>query len=234
MISISDLKCTARGNLLGHFRPPIYSTIVSFLVSLIIYSLFFTGIETTPIGMATNIVAVVVIYFFIALMYIGRLNMHLGFARNQEITTRDMWFGFRGKTFAYLGASLIVFAISFVCMLPFMVCYVLYTGDGNSMPLLVASIIFAILGAIAYIIIMLRFMFAFMVLVDIKISTVKQAFIISSNITKGRRKKLFATCLSFIGLYVLSILSFGLGFLWTLPYLDQTLVAFYLEASKKQ
>lgn len=60
--------------------------------------------------------------------------------------------------------------------------------------------------------------------------TAKQAIARSCEIMEGRRWKLFCLYLSFIGWGILSVLTFGIGFLWLVPYMNASVVAFYEDA----
>lgn len=60
--------------------------------------------------------------------------------------------------------------------------------------------------------------------------TAKQAIARSCEIMQGRRWKLFCLYLSFIGWGILSLLTFGIGFLWLVPYMNASIAAFYEDA----
>ena len=60
--------------------------------------------------------------------------------------------------------------------------------------------------------------------------TARQAITRSCEIMQGRRWKLFCLYLSFIGWGILSILTFGIGFLWLVPYMNASVAAFYEDA----
>ena len=60
--------------------------------------------------------------------------------------------------------------------------------------------------------------------------TARQAITRSCEIMQGRRWKLFCLYLSFIGWGILSILTFGIGFLWLAPYMNASIAAFYEDA----
>ena len=60
--------------------------------------------------------------------------------------------------------------------------------------------------------------------------TARQAITRSCEIMEGRRWKLFCLYLSFIGWGILSVLTFGIGFLWLLPYMNASFAAFYEDA----
>ena len=60
--------------------------------------------------------------------------------------------------------------------------------------------------------------------------TARQAITRSCEIMEGRRWKLFCLYLSFIGWGILSLLTFGIGFLWLVPYMNASVAAFYEDA----
>ena len=60
--------------------------------------------------------------------------------------------------------------------------------------------------------------------------TARQAITRSCEIMEGRRWKLFCLYLSFIGWGILSILTFGIGILWLVPYMNASFAAFYEDA----
>ena len=60
--------------------------------------------------------------------------------------------------------------------------------------------------------------------------TARQAITRSCEIMEGRRWKLFCLYLSFIGWGILCVLTFGIGFLWLVPYMNASVAAFYEDA----
>ena len=68
------------------------------------------------------------------------------------------------------------------------------------------------------------------ILLDEPELTAKQAISRSCEIMQGRRWKLFCLYLSFIGWGILSVLTFGIGFLWLVPYMNASIAAFYEDA----
>lgn len=54
----------------------------------------------------------------------------------------------------------------------------------------------------------------------------------SKNLMKGHKWRLFVLDFSFIGWGLLAVLSFGIGFIWLLPYQNATKVAFYEDLIK--
>ena len=68
------------------------------------------------------------------------------------------------------------------------------------------------------------------ILLDEPELTARQAITRSCEIMQGRRWRLFCLYLSFIGWGILSILTFGIGFLWLAPYMNASIAAFYEDA----
>ena len=56
----------------------------------------------------------------------------------------------------------------------------------------------------------------------------------SREMMKGHKLRLFWLDLSFIGWFLLSILTLGIGFLWLIPYNEVSRVAFYNDLKAQQ
>lgn len=56
----------------------------------------------------------------------------------------------------------------------------------------------------------------------------------SRRAMKGNKWALFCVYFSFIGWYLLGIISFGIGFIWIIPYVTSTSVAFYEDRIRPQ
>ncbi|MBO5981905.1 MAG: DUF975 family protein [Clostridia bacterium] len=57
----------------------------------------------------------------------------------------------------------------------------------------------------------------------------KEALRISKEMMQGNRLRLFCLQLSFIGWELLTVLSFGVGLIWLIPYQNATIASFYRE-----
>ncbi|KAA0787955.1 DUF975 family protein [Bacillus wiedmannii] len=62
--------------------------------------------------------------------------------------------------------------------------------------------------------------------------TANQAITESRRMMNRHKMDYFLLCLSFLGWFILSILTLGIGFLWLVPYFYTTSAAFYEEISK--
>ncbi len=57
----------------------------------------------------------------------------------------------------------------------------------------------------------------------------QEAITLSSRMMDGHKLRLFKLYISFLGWFLLSILTCGIGFLWLFPYMKSSEVAFYLD-----
>ncbi|MDF2472433.1 MAG: hypothetical protein K0R21_215 [Anaerocolumna sp.] len=55
----------------------------------------------------------------------------------------------------------------------------------------------------------------------------------SKELMRGNKYRLFCLSFSFIGWILLSVITFGIGMLWLVPYMNASFAAFYLEISGK-
>ena len=98
--------------------------------------------------------------------------------------------------------------------------------------------IFVVIGLILYIValvwaIMVSYYYslAYVIAADKPELDAKQAVEESKRLMTGNRGKLFCLQFSFIGWAILAALTFGIGYLWLLPYLQFSMFAFYKKLS---
>lgn len=96
---------------------------------------------------------------------------------------------------------------------------------------LITSILgFITLASIIYIgvsIFLNRYALTYYILSDNSSLEVMDSINKSVELMKGNKIRLFLLYLSFIGWYVLGMVSFGIGFIWILPYVEATIAEFY-------
>jgi uncharacterized membrane protein len=72
------------------------------------------------------------------------------------------------------------------------------------------------------------------ILIDHPELSVNQSITKSRKMMNGYKWKLFVLLLSFIGWFLLSLLTFGIGFIWFIPYLQTTITQFYLSLPREE
>lgn len=86
--------------------------------------------------------------------------------------------------------------------------------------LLIVSMIWAITKSYYY-------QLAYIIAVDNSDLDSKEAIEKSQELMNGNRRSLFVLQLSFIGWAILAVFTFGIGYLWLVPYIQCAIIAFY-------
>ena len=71
------------------------------------------------------------------------------------------------------------------------------------------------------------------ILIDNPELSPNEARLKSIEMMRGRKGKMFGLDLSFIGWFLLGILSLGIGFIWISPYFRTTKAAFYSDLKEE-
>jgi uncharacterized membrane protein len=72
------------------------------------------------------------------------------------------------------------------------------------------------------------------ILIDHPELSVNQSITKSRKMMNGHKWKLFVLLLSFIGWFLLSLLTLGIGFIWLIPYLQTAITQFYLSLPREE
>ncbi len=142
-------------------------------------------------------------------MLYGLSYSSLKLSKTKEIIKiKDLFVGFKENVFIrQVGVSLLSFLFIFLW-----------------------SLLFVVPGIIA----LYRYSLVYYISIDNPDLTVGAILDKSKNMMKGHKMDLFILYLSFIGWFFLSILTFGLGFLWLVPYMHQTVAEFYIDLKNKE
>ena len=100
----------------------------------------------------------------------------------------------------------------------------------NAIYVFLWSLLFVIPGIIKS----LSYSMCYFILIDNPDLTYDEARERSVEMMRGNKGKLFCLYLSFIGWYILSYLTLGILFLFTMPYIRMSLYQFYLSIAPKQ
>lgn len=191
-----------------------------------------------------SIIAAFIILIFIVPLAGGYSISFLRLFRGDNQTVANT-FRATGDYFGkLLGGMLLIAAITILLMIPFFIIFllILYSDAGtmNSFAdsvnsdnpfeaLRVMAILFPclLIYMIPVMLVIYRYQLFTYALEDNPEMGVFDAFEESKRLTKGHIWKLFGLDLSFIGWYLLSVLTFGIGVLWVQPYQYTARAAFY-------
>jgi len=102
---------------------------------------------------------------------------------------------------------------------------------GKALGLYIVMVIFVLLWSLLLIvpgiIAAFRYSMSFYILADNPNMGIMEAINESKRMMRGNKWKFFCLNLSFIGWGILCLLTLGIGFLWFLPYMEVSIIAFY-------
>lgn len=231
---IKELKRIARGNLLGNFLPLIRAFVFcSLIVSLIEtpFSMMTNDILFSP----TNIiyyVAVILIMIASVVLTVGQYCLHLSLARTGEIHLSHLFYPLKHDANRLILAEIMIFVIEMLCLSPIIGAGAIFwfSDDVN---LYLVAIGLVVLGCILILWATVSFGLAYCVLIDQDDLSATKALKATLALIKGHKKRFLYMQLSFFGLYLLVLLSLGIGILWVQPYVMQTTTLFYLDVKEE-
>lgn len=230
--SCRELKRISRENLTFHYTVPLGAFVLVEVITMILESPFTALLEQYSSAFQYGLfyVAEFLILLIAMVMIVGLYYLHLNIARKKETRISQVFYGFRNCTEKYLLYVFLMLVISFAPAIPAIAAGVFfyYRTTGLGMAVLVVA---GVVSLILEIFLQLQFQLLFFVAIDGEELSVREVFRRNNALIFGNRKRLFYLDLSFAGMVFLSILSLGIGFLWVIPYMFQTLTNFYLDVS---
>ena len=225
------LKGRARTALLGNYTPIIVSFIILLLLFLLAsypfnYSLLISQRNSAIIiYIIANILIMLVLYEFL----IGLIYMTMKIARGEQAYVRDLLFAFRNRPDRFIPVFIIRELVFFICLLPSYALMFISVSYSNLLWLNLARIILTLLGVMVGLLITAFFSFTELILIEDSSIRGSEGLKLSRDMLRGHIGQLIYILISFIGYYILSIISFNIGFLWTIPYSLETLVQYYYD-----
>ncbi|MEM7673716.1 MAG: DUF975 family protein, partial [Verrucomicrobiota bacterium] len=225
LLSASELRANARQALTGCWGIGAAATIAYGLISI--------AISFLPI------VGIIVQYLIAGPMSVGMSRLFINIKRDESPELGDMFKGFT-RFLPSVGAYFVLAIIALIAViaaalpggifLGIVLVPILQAGGSpeNDPLVIVASLATIIPVIMASTYVNLRYGMVYFIIADEeKDLGVFDSFKESSNLMKGRILKLLWLGLTFIGWFLLSVLTLGIGFLWLSPYFMTSVAAFY-------
>lgn len=222
----AQVKSQARQALTGHYGTVIAANLLYLVLSFFIAELF------ASMAAGTGIIYVILSFLFngIASAISGILTLGLYFIYanllfDQPASVQDLFHPFRENPQKAMTIAAVFYLVNYICMLP----STIYLGI-SSAPVydrLLLYILLMALGGLAMFFFQLYFLFTYFLLLDYPSMTVKELFHRSRQLMLGRKRTLFYIEVSFLPLYLIGFLTFGIGCLYVMAYQFQTVTAFY-------
>lgn len=234
----SDFKQIARKKLEGKWKTAVCITLAYLLIGFLIGFVQDLLPET---GIITNIVSIGVYAIEIPLAF-GMVFAFFKLFYGEDVKAFSFWslgfdnfskaWGISFRTFLKLIVPLILVIVSMILSTTFIFMANSYTFL-DSPPIAgtgILSVITTIVYIGAFVWLLIRYYYyalAQCVAFDNPNLTAKECVKKSKELMTKRRGKFFCLQFSFIGWYILTFLTFGIGLIWLLPYVQMSLIAFY-------
>lgn len=236
--SSAELKQLARTQLLGHYKTLIGAIVLTEAISLLISYIISDYISpATVVGKLLYYAITFVSSLIIGIFNIGHCLLFLKLACEQPINIADIFHGFKNNTDKVIVLQAFHTVASYICTGP----QNYFAGkliDPNNiynmnMEYFLPYCISTFIGIILLVVFSLIFSQTFYLLLDFPDASVKQILSGSYRIMKGNLGHLFYLEMSFLPLLLLGALSFGIAYLWLIPYMQATQANFFLDIMKK-
>ena len=225
----------------------MFASIVVMIPGMIIFFLM-TGLVGTFEGeeMATTGLFLFIILYVILLVVIlassgvtmyGYTNVFVQLSRTKDVTIDALFEGFRGfKKMMKTMKAMVLICVYTGTWLPFALFglfVALIEGDGSTKDEFLGLVCFAtvVLSFIGIIVMYFSYALTYHVMIDYPEYSALEAMKESKRLMKGHKMDLFMLWLSFMGWWLLAIVTFGIGFLWLSPYAMTTTAVFYNKIS---
>lgn len=251
-VTSKELKKRAKQKLKGNYGICVgVQLIVGAVMSIIMIMVFFatligvilsTGGKPGSGGNMTEYIiiitvvgiAMVLMLVLISLFTPGMIKMFLNISDKEPAKIADLLFGFKNKPHKFIGLNFIIFLLMIVWAIPYYVVLVV-AAITNFIPVMVVLLIITYLLLLAGIMITSLYVSqAIFIFVEEPDKGVFQCIRESAELMKGNKGSLFYINLSFMGMIILGYLSFGIGYLWIIPYMYATLTEYYKELKPKK
>ena len=227
---INELKTIARENLRGN----LFGFIQAFVICNLIVTLvempfsFIVDKDTLSPQNMIYIAAIILITIASVVLTVGQYCLHLRVARKEKVYFKELYYPLMHDANRLIVTETILFLLELLAALPaFAALAIVYYFDDYTM--LLFALILSIIGCILTLLVSVTFKMVYFVLIDAEELSVKNAFKQTLALIKGHKTRFLYLQLSFIGSYLLVLLTLGIAMLWVQPYIMHTTTLFYLD-----
>lgn len=227
----SELKRQAREILTGHYGLSMGAFLISNLILMFINFPFQS--RPSDFQIVVSFLASFIISLLSAVLNCGLASIHLNLAAGKEAKLSDIFYFVSRHPDRLILTALLLSAILFFTALPAFIC----TGIITMLDMAMTDLWFILIwGVTAISLCMLYYSYRLVYYLLIEQQELRpiDAFKKSRELMDGKKRSLFYMDLSFIGISILCLLSAGIGFLWVVPYINQTHVQFYKKTIQQE
>ncbi|MDE7311409.1 MAG: DUF975 family protein [Eubacterium sp.] len=225
--SRSELKRLARAALLGNYTVLILAMLTASAIVPMLLLPFSIGLTAElNFSMVTYLIAAVIVKVLGRLLSVGVMRMHLLLAQEQQISYMDLFWAVRNQPDRFIAVTFLFVAV--LCILAVPAIAVILCLPESAAGYLLLAVVLVLLAAIALFLLYVFEVF-YLYYMEHTQATVAQGLRAALALMRGHTKRLFVLQLSFVGWQMLGVCSMGIGMLWIQPYINQTIVNFYLD-----
>lgn len=234
--SNGELKGMARNMLLGRYQVPILAMLLATLIPSMIllpFNYLCSDRSTIPMQAVLYYLASFIITMIELLLNCGVNRIHLLIARGEQAQVSDMFWVIKNRPDRILIGGFLFTLITWIPLIPSFVFDLMAPEMLSTASYLIISELLTIVGIILGFLFTLPFYLIFWIYADDPDVDTREALKRSIALMRGAKWRLCLMQLGFFGWTILGALSFGIGFLWILPYMNQTFTNFYLELKQE-
>lgn len=235
--SSTELKRSARETLNGRYGVSMLAFLINGIVPFVLLLPFSLNISDTSSASQLLIyyLASLIISIISIILSCGVIRFHVRLARENVCQLPDVLAGFKRHPQKIVEA----YVLLFLRLLPASLLGALFLVLAlavfpNSAPLMGLAVIALIIGGIWIAKIVLQYKLIYYLFMDDPEMGVRELFRQSKELMEGNKLRCLYLIISFIGWYLLGMISCGVGFLWIMPYMSQTIANFYLDVLEER
>ncbi|MCC8046414.1 MAG: DUF975 family protein [Clostridiales bacterium] len=226
-----EIKCYARCVLTGKHASLAGITLLLEALNLLLSALalqaapYESGVISTLLYFGCSILVNIIYYILLAGLY----GIYLDIVNNRSYRWKDLFSAFTEHPEPVAIFSVIQYVLSYVLMqvavwwLSIVINWAFYGEAAN----LIISTAVLVLTMVLYVYLQISFAMVLFIRATDPWQSFGEMMKKGWQLMDGRRSRYFTMMLSFIGMYLLSLLSFGIGFLFVNPYMFTTEGYFY-------
>lgn len=230
----AQLKSISRGKMLGQYGVAIGAFILMRVIEYFATSIGVGGLDLrSRSGYLMYLGVTAIISLISSVLVFGEMGIYLKIACNVQASVGDLFSGFSIHPDKPIIIRLVFMLITTVCYAIPGVLFGVYMTNESAGVFALACVLFVI-GSVLVIYVRLTFALVYYLVLDYPRMNVKEAFGRSQALMYGHRFSLMYMYLSFIPLYILSLLTLGIGNLFITPYRKMTMTEFYLDIAHNE
>lgn len=226
--SSAELKQVARGIMMGKYRNAISILLASDLI-ISTLSLFTTTSSDSYAGIAIGFVINFILVLFGTILSVGQCSFYLNVACDGPYQFSDLFTGFKVHPDKTIITQLIIQLLTTLPLVPAIVVMAIAVYADEMIMLFLLACLLLILGTGISWWISLKYSQVYYLLLDFPDYSATELLKMSWKLMKGNVVRLLYMQVSFIPMILAGLLSFGIGFLFVLPYQNMTYTLFYLD-----